>query len=89
MTCDRCEDIHKAQRNGKTNQKCECDCHISYSTDSAFGQECTCGQNNITAQYCPVHGNTFLLDTSGGAFSGNVPFQFGPTLRLEPYLIQP
>lgn len=27
MTCKRCEDIHEAQKNGKTQNKCECDCH--------------------------------------------------------------
>lgn len=70
MACDRCEDIHQAQRNGKTNQKCECDCHISYSSGSnPFGQVCTCGQDQTTAGYCPVHGNTF---TFGNAASGDV-----------------
>ncbi len=27
MTCDRCKDIHEAQREGKTQNKCWCDCH--------------------------------------------------------------
>ncbi len=27
MTCDRCEDIHKAQRDGKTSNECKCSCH--------------------------------------------------------------
>jgi len=86
MTCDRCEDIHKAQKEGKTNQKCECDCHITYSSGTGYGQVCTCGQNQTTTVYCPVHGNTFL-DTTGG--SASVCTQFGTILRLEPYLIQP
>jgi len=68
MVCDRCEDIHKAQKDGKTNQKCECDCHITYST----GTEpiCTC-QTSITGtttgQFCPVHGSTFFLSTAGNS----------------------
>lgn len=27
MTCKRCEDIHLAQKNGKTHKSCQCDCH--------------------------------------------------------------
>ena len=27
MTCDRCIDIHKAQREGKTQRECGCSCH--------------------------------------------------------------
>jgi len=80
MACDRCEDIHKAQRDGKTNQKCECDCHYNVSS-STYGQVCTCGQNQTTTGYCPVHGNTFL--DSSGATTVNIPFS--TTLRLEPF----
>ncbi len=29
MPCDRCKDIHKAQLEGKTQNKCECSCHNS------------------------------------------------------------
>ena len=27
MTCKRCEDIHTAQRDGKTQSECKCTCH--------------------------------------------------------------
>ena len=27
MTCDKCTDIHSAQREGKTTKECECNCH--------------------------------------------------------------
>lgn len=27
MTCDKCEDIHEAQRCGKTQEECKCTCH--------------------------------------------------------------
>ena len=27
MTCDKCTDIHTAQREGKTTKECECNCH--------------------------------------------------------------
>ena len=59
MACDRCSDIHQAQREGKTAKKCECDCHIYSNNES----ECTC--YTYTGFICPVHGNSFI-DTSGG-----------------------
>ncbi len=27
MSCDKCEDIHIAQRAGKQNDECKCSCH--------------------------------------------------------------
>lgn len=27
MACDKCSDIHEAQKNGKTQESCRCDCH--------------------------------------------------------------
>lgn len=32
MTCNRCTDIHEAQKNGNTQQPCKCSCHVNYST---------------------------------------------------------
>ena len=32
MSCDRCEDIHKAQRDGKTSDECKCSCHTLTQT---------------------------------------------------------
>ncbi len=33
--CDKCEDVHKAQLEGKTNKPCECGCHgTSFFTDT-------------------------------------------------------
>lgn len=44
MTCNRCYDIHEAQKNGKTNNECKCCCHnntvsptIWYNTTSTTG----------------------------------------------------
>lgn len=31
MTCEKCDDIHIAQRAGKTNDECKCDCHNTIS----------------------------------------------------------
>jgi len=31
MSCDRCENIHEAQRTGRTNRACECECHFCSS----------------------------------------------------------
>lgn len=36
MSCDRCEDIHKAQLNGKTNKECECKCHEKYHNNDTW-----------------------------------------------------
>ena len=27
LTCDKCTDIHKAQKEGKTQEECKCKCH--------------------------------------------------------------
>ncbi len=32
MSCDKCEDIHTAQRAGKQNDECRCSCHSSTFT---------------------------------------------------------
>lgn len=32
LTCKRCEDIHTAQKAGKTHEPCKCDCHNDYGT---------------------------------------------------------
>ena len=62
MTCDRCQDIHQAQREGKTNQSCHCNCHY-YSSSNTQPLFCTCGTGGTTVQ-CPVH--PFSLDNSAG-----------------------
>lgn len=31
MTCERCKDVHKAQKSGKTQRECKCPCHIRYT----------------------------------------------------------
>ncbi len=31
MSCDKCEDIHIAQRAGKQNDECHCSCHSGTS----------------------------------------------------------
>jgi len=28
MTCNRCQDIHEAQRSGRCFNSCQCDCHL-------------------------------------------------------------
>ena len=32
MSCDRCEDIHQAQREGKQSDECKCSCHTSITS---------------------------------------------------------
>ena len=31
MSCDKCEDIHIAQREGKQSDECHCSCHNGFS----------------------------------------------------------
>lgn len=63
MICDRCTDIHKAQREGKTQKECECSCHIGYSTGTStftltggntsdIGTSATTANINLTACDC-------------------------------------
>jgi len=33
LTCDKCEDIHIAQRAGKQSDECKCSCHKSNTYD--------------------------------------------------------
>jgi len=60
MTCDRCQDIHRAQREGKSNQPCHCNCH--YSVSSSTQPQCTCKFTSTTG-ICPVHGIQFQCDS--------------------------
>ena len=47
MTCKRCEDIHTAQRDGKTQDECKCTCHntttstFTYNTGDTVLCDCT------------------------------------------------
>lgn len=47
MTCDRCRDIHTAQKEGKSDKPCKCNCHDSNTlhyngtwTTSSTGDVC-------------------------------------------------
>jgi len=62
MTCDRCTDIHKAQKEGKTQRECGCSCHYNYTTGTTFtlsganicdiGTNTTTGNINLTSCDC-------------------------------------
>lgn len=58
MACERCADIHVAQREGKNKEKCYCDCHCK---DLSIGT-CSCGTSSNTL-VCPIHGFTLNLNT--------------------------
>ncbi len=36
MTCEKCDDIHTAQKEGKTQESCKCDCHPVHVCPSPF-----------------------------------------------------
>ena len=52
MTCDRCEDIHEAQKTGVTDKPCKCSCHDNNTNTS----NCTCQWNTTWTAPCPIHG---------------------------------
>ncbi len=72
MTCKRCEDIHLSQKDGKTQKKCECDCHDDNSTFTYHDL----GGSTLTVP-CAITGSTDLTwsfannNDNGGAFMFN------------------
>lgn len=70
MTCDRCQDIHQARREGKSNHSCDCDCHYC-SSGGIEPLMCTCERN--TTGVCPLH--PFWSDSSGGAVDTGAYFK--------------
>ena len=72
MSCKRCEDIHLSQKDGKTQKKCECDCHDDNSTFTYHDL----GGSTLTVP-CAITGSTDLTwsfannNDNGGAFMFN------------------
>ena len=48
MSCDRCSDVHEAQKAGLTNKKCECNCHSKVDWSAATSLTWDVG-TNVTA----------------------------------------
>ncbi len=73
--CDKCNDIHTAQKEGKQDKPCSCVCHPVTNIPAPSWEPypsitfCTCGQNNITQ--CPIHnyGGTVTFTNSGSAIT--------------------
>ncbi len=67
MSCKRCEDIHTAQKAGKTNEECKCGCHKEWDTTTSGnilfnavntgGATLTLGDNATTAFTMQDDGN--------------------------------
>lgn len=55
MSCDRCTDIHTAQKEGKCQKSCECNCHDK-SNDSVLRFD---GGGWCTSTCCNSSGTTF------------------------------
>ena len=53
--CDKCNDIHTAQKEGKQDKPCSCMCHPV--TNISQEPICTCDNWNLVG-VCPVHGFT-------------------------------
>ena len=55
MACKRCEDIHTAQRDGKTQEQCKCNCHnqgvggTSWVTNDFAGGATLCDCTDMTS----------------------------------------
>ena len=65
MTCDRCNDIHKAQRDGRTQRECGCSCHRTFYTGTNTFTTST-GTNNINFWTDTASASTgSALDLSG------------------------
>jgi hypothetical protein len=67
MSCDRCVDIHEAQRKGNTVEECKCSCHFDFKVT------CTCSDFASTTG-CPEHTFTFNTQfcTSDGCSTINL-----------------
>ena len=61
MTCNRCDDIHKAQREGKTQRPCGCRCHDNFYIGTDTGTATTTGNIRFTSD------NTFWQNTATGS----------------------
>lgn len=59
MTCERCKDIHQAQRAGLTQRECGCSCHRTFYTGT--------GTNTFTTS---TGDNTMNFWTDSSASTG-------------------
>lgn len=70
MSCSRCEDVHKAQCEGKTQLECKCSCHNSQVTTTTggywnitgFGTSAT---NDADITFNDTNATTVTLSTNG------------------------
>jgi hypothetical protein len=60
MTCKRCEDIHTAQKDGKTQEKCKCECHDDYASTITY---------NLATTSTNLDNNLFQFSNAGGAMN--------------------
>ena len=71
-SCKRCEDIHTAQKDGKTQKECKCDCHnsgnILYNTSGATTTVFTNTNTLATLDTSTLTGNWI---NSSGDFTGS------------------
>jgi len=67
MSCDRCSDVHAAQKAGLTRGRCECDCH-NCTGSGTFQFPYTTWCNDTTG------GNALQLNAGSTAFTLNDTF---------------
>ena len=66
MSCNRCYDIHQAQKEGKTQESCKCNCHNITSTGGTTTIPFI-WTNSTSATTATVPTSTCTFDTSGNA----------------------
>ncbi|KKN46036.1 hypothetical protein LCGC14_0677300 [marine sediment metagenome] len=64
MSCSRCEDIHKAQCEGKTQKECKCSCHNSHTGTTTLGGTSTIPATWTTGTDTTNTGTLSFNDTS-------------------------
>jgi len=69
MSCNRCEHIHEAQKSGRTDKACKCDCHIG--TESGTDYVFNVTPDNSTVDSGATLTTAFNLDNSGTAVGPN------------------
>ena len=63
MSCDKCEDIHIAQRAGKQSDECHCSCHNGFSSSWHWDYNPLIAPPNIphTGDSMPWRGDTWYI----------------------------
>jgi len=84
MTCTRCEDVHTAQKAGKTQNECKCSCHDINTTWTSTGGNILTNSTDAgaTTTALTIDGTnslTFNTDDSGNWLQATTTFDASDT----------